>query len=1343
MTGGGAATLPMNPALAHALEQHGVVPSPSDGGAPSTRGSGRGAGSSARTKTSVHALAMHPSLPRAAYLAQESAAPPPAAGSPSNKKKSAASAIKQSTTILSQTLVVQQYDKGGSHSKGSGEILASLSMEKLPPKMNAFRRPRSRSTKSTNQPLTLASLGQLISLVFLDREALFWQTARRQYGSFSNLEAGGALVDENGKGVVIQPDTDLNGVEGVMGRGVCLGLQFRSILVVLQFDTTASDGFAILCCLEGQRQNVGKEMKVQYTPTSAVVPVTNSVLVYGCSDGAMRFHNLAPSMLYSSNADAEGGASKSSKQIRQATIKSVRGPNGRNDPVVKIVCLDPAYHENHSRDTPLGVPTQVGGDASAESNAATLLLCSRLLTVCSSGVAFLWDVRIAVDRASGALRDMNVLPPLVRLDGLGSLTLSPRKPPTSNPQARAAGFWGKAVTAKSKDGGTEAPYSSRMAPPISYDPHRHLLFWALPSEAPVSSIDHQGDYELESLVPGSMLATKETEDKEYLRDWAQQNGGFVKVWDMSLADGLVRSSAAASSTPRPPPKIPPVTIAKLPTSVSSAESPLSMALGLCHTPISASPLACTTISRDGTKLLVMAAPSHDTYDLYDGEEGGYSASESPLKNKRKQISALEVMPKVLFVEYSAQHRVALAGGSMSPFVRGYAVSASHFTPDSVAVATDRGVKVASLALGGEWASKLQPLGNPGSKAVGDLVFGEEEADTEAASSSPPVAPVHAIMSTGGVSNRPGVVFVENNAVYASRLGTTRSSNLVEKVDLPEPTMLCKLHAKEAPWTTTRSTRTSHFAESSQSTKCPPRLISSPSGRYLCLYWEGTKSYEIVHASSLLAREQAAAGPANASDGAGQHLTPSVDSGNQVLSFAWIGDDDNFAILRKPADLISASPDEGREFADMQLPAAKGKQGKPQVELYKLAEVTIDAVELAAGATVAAATTVSLGSLAVRGGDRVTPTVLFGGPSLCVGCCAMSEREESGEGIAYFYSRKSGALETNDVRAAAYGTIGTSIPYPDQVAWDEDGRLCAVSYGSRVAIYLSDETQFILLGAVAVGRSDNDLSLVSLKFIHGALYCSTPTSVHAIFLGNLEKEDSVCELDAFAIATDGVPLYGTDNPDISSPTPVVSALTQPHVLAYHSGGLLVSTACGLRLLPLSHPIIRIGTLLAANLTERARRWIFAVPKSEHDNLARFLIRRGHADMAIRDLSGLSLELYIDLCMLNLRTDELEHMINTHGLDLVLEIADWGRGMNETYSAFLAIGLHMIGQGRVEIAKKLIGWATESGVNELQVDAMKLARYLSESTPSEGGALLIKTAGAMDFNADGQLAFVNVV
>jgi hypothetical protein len=1258
-------------------------------------------------KTSIQVLSIHPSLPLVAYLAEDTASDFGAR----NKSKPGSTSLQP--TAETSRLVIQKFNRNFENID-IPYVIATLPMKDLPRQINRFRQHKTKTSKISSQPFTLATLGSLKSITFLDRDALFWQT-RRKYGTQSNLDAS------NAADTVLDVNANKCG-KGMMGQDLCLGLQYTSVLVILQINDMHSDPFTVLSCLEGQRvlSNNGKEYVTQYVPTSAALPVTNSIIIYGCSDGAMRFHSLAPSKIYNSKPDtlsfSESSSSspinesevKSAKNSRQATIKSVRGPNGRHDPVIKIVNLDPAYNEHYHNEQDT-VPAHIGGNAVTISNATTLVLSSRLLTVCASGVAFLWQVDISIDRASGTLRDLNVLPPLARLDGLGNLTMSPRKSP-SPPSRSREGFWG-GMTMKEP---FAAPYTT-ITPVVFYDPHRDQIIWTLPYSAPASSIDHQRDFKLNSLPPNSPAAKKEVEDRAFVDKWAMYNGGFVKVWCMQMVDTLAKAAPGASSH-RPPPIIPPYAVMKLPLSLMCASTPLSMVPGLAHSPLPASSVSCLCLSKDATELIIVAAPLTRVA----------TADEQKAQSPKAAVAGKP--PKILFIEPKICHKVPLPRSSEALTTAPVLLSASHFTPDSVAVATDNGVIVVKLVNGYCWDD-----------AIDLSLMGKCNVLMEPSSKTVPVGPIHTVISGGPVggvgNNRPGVLFIENNAVFASRLGSSRSStehrqSTVEKVDLADSMILYQLG--KVSFTTARETRMCKLIDSPTPLTSPPRLIPSPSGRYLCLLWAGKRRYDILHAGSLLVRETG--------EGRGQGVSPLVDSGDNVLSFAWIGDDDQFAVLRQ----VEIDYGQVGESAD---PDFMEKKSRPRVELFKLAEVEVGAAELAGGAGVAAATTVSIGSLTVRGGDRVVPQFLFGGPALCIGCTISSGNDSSDtEGMAYFYSRRSGAKIGND--ASTYMTVGTSIPCPDLLAWDDDGILCAVAYGSRVAIYLSDHPKFTLLGSVNVtGGSllgEAEQPIISLKFIHGVLYCSGPSSVHVVFLGDLTEEDTVCELDSYNIATSrSLPLQGIDIPDDFTPAPLITSLSQPHILTYHSGGLLISTDVGLRLLPLSHPLIRIGTLLAANLTEKARKWIFDTPKAHHDYLAHFLIRRGRADLAIRDLNGLSLETYIDLCIRYERTSELENLINTHGGQVVKELSGWGRE-ECGYSAISAIGLYMLGKDKIDCVARLVGQLINCGTDEVLVDALKLASLIRALDQSGGGILLQNVIDALhQKHPNNQVPLVSIV
>ena len=1263
---------PLTSSLAAALTAHGVdVP----GSTPQQQYQSGNA-----RKTIIRTLSIHPSLPRVAYLAEDTASD---LGARSNKSKPGSTPI-QSSTAKNSRIIIQKFSHDIDNIKrlasSEDNVITTLYMNDLPQHINQFRQSKPRTSKITNHPFTLATLGSPKTITFLDRDAIFWLT-RRKYGTQSNLASNASqmVLDVNANKCY----------NGAMGQNLCIGLQFPSVLVILQIDDTKSDPVTVLSCLEGQRavSNNGKDYVTQHVPSSAALPVTNSIIVYGCSDGAMRFHSLVPSMIYSSKPDtlsfSESPIStntaenegKSAKNSRQATIKSVRGPNGRNDPVVKVVNVDPTYNESYrnEKDT---VPTHIGDNAVTVSNATTLVMSSRLLTVCASGVAFLWQVDISIDRASGTLRDLNVLPPLARLDGLGSLTVSPRKSPSpTRSTTSVGGFWG-GISSKEP---IVAPYA-HVTPVVFYDPHRDQLTWSLPYSAPASSIVHKRDYKLSSLTPNSPAAKKEMDDRAHVEKWAMYNGGFVKMWSMSLVDSLVKSA----NRPGPPPIIPPFAIMKLPLSLTCASTPLSMVPGLSCAPLPASSVSCLCLSKDATELIVVSGPLTSVTNVSDEQR----MPQSPK-------AAAGIPPKMILIESQTCHKIPLPRTPEASATVPAVLAASHLIPDSVAVAAENGFATVKLFNGSCW----------GGKRIGSNFSG----------------PIHTIISGGPVggvgNNRPGVLFIENHSILASRLGSFRPSSdytqlAAEQVDITDAMVLHQLD--KTAFTTARETRTSKLMVSHLPLTSPPRLFPSPSGRYLCLFWEGKQKFDILHAGSLLVREVV--------DGRGQGVSPLVDSGSNVSSFAWIGDDDQFAVIRQ----VEVDDGQGGNVAATEMIP---KKKRSRVELFKLAEVQVGAAELAGGAGVAAATVVSIGTLTIRGGDRAVPQILFGGPALCIGCSMMSDTNsvsDSDEGMAYFYCRKSGAIMENDERASTYMTVGTSIPCPDLLAWDEDGLLCAVSYKSRVAIYLSDPPKFTLLGSIdVVGGSQlgkTEQPIISLKFIHGTLYCSGPSSVHIVMLGDLAEEDTVCELDTYTIATSrSVPLQGTDCPDDFTPAPVITSLSRPHILTYHSGGLLVSTDVGLRLLPLSHPLIRIGTLLKANLTEKARKWIFDIPQAHHDFLCRFLIRRGRADLAIRDLNGLSLETYIDLCIRYERTPELENLISSHGGQVVKEISGWGRD-DGGYSAISAIGLYMLGKNKIDCVKELVGHLISYGTDEVLVDAMKLATLIGAIDLSDGGALL---------------------
>jgi hypothetical protein len=381
-------------------------------------------------------------------------------------------------------------------------------------------------------------------------------------------------------------------------------------------------------------------------------------------------------------------------------------------------------------------------------------------------------------------------------------------------------------------------------------------------------------------------------------------------------------------------------------------------------------------------------------------------------------------------------------------------------------------------------------------------------------------------------------------------------------------------------------------------------------------------------------------------------------------------------------------------------------------------------ETGADGTIKSASSSNLGQLSLRSGNRNPPTILFGGPVLCVG----SKFDEHDEGLSYFYTRKKNSEEE---RVADYISSGPALPCPDLVAWDDDGRLCAFVIQSRVSIYLSDEPDFVMLGTARLGSSaDVDVQVISVRFIHGVLYCTTRSSIQCIFLGDLEG--GVCHLDVFTLASSDVPVLPSKSivSDYNSLTPPTIPMPLIHstVLGYQNGSLIISTVSGVQAIPLGSPLLRIGSLIAAGHQPKAESWFDAVPQPDHEALATFLERRGVPEMALK-LSGVSLETAVDICMRYDLIDRLEELAVTPGLK-GLRAIDMSRGVSANIfgpeengtSIVVCVGAYLLSHGKVELVRMLATECLLSSGEDGKRDAFILASLLLSVDKSDAKRLI---------------------
>ncbi|KAI2491925.1 hypothetical protein MHU86_22634 [Fragilaria crotonensis] len=537
-------------------------------------------------------------------------------------------------------------------------------------------------------------------------------------------------------------------------------------------------------------------------------------------------------------------------------------------------------------------------------------------------------------------------------------------------------------------------------------------------------------------------------------------------------------------------------------------------------------------------------------------------------------------------------------------------------------------------------------------------------------------------------------------------------------------------------------------------RLPPRFYTSPSGKFVSLYWPDEKRYEILHIASSLNKRSP------------DSYAPAVAKGTDVLDIAWVGDDDAFALLLPPLEsrddgsLPSSGASDGPLSSSMSVGSAAVKTFRknfkigrdktdrtvasqfstmsmddgnfstknsasrflPRVELHILVGVTANAAELG---SIAAATARSIGEITLRGGNRLVPTDLFSGPNLCV---ASKDNGPDG-GAAHFYTLKPGVAE---MAASNFVQAGPTLPCPDFVQWDDEGILCALVVQGLVAIYLSRDSEFVLLGNVELGAPrEKNVTVTGLKFVHGVLYCTTRTTVQCVVLGDLST-DCICNLDTFILASADGPTIGPKWTITPPTTPMT--LNHPAVLGYQSGSLLVSTVTGLLAIRMDHPLLRISTLLAAGQTARAQRWFDAIPETDHEALAYFLDRRGAADLAVAQLTGLSLETMVDLSLRYGLTDKLEELILTYGV-VGFHGIDMGRGVSvgilgpeeHGHSLVVSVGAYLLSQGRLELvqhlARECLALKNEVGTTE----AFMLASLLLAVDTAEPRKILQASVG----------------
>ena len=172
-----------------------------------------------------------------------------------------------------------------------------------------------------------------------------------------------------------------------------------------------------------------------------------------------------------------------------------------------------------------------------------------------------------------------------------------------------------------------------------------------------------------------------------------------------------------------------------------------------------------------------------------------------------------------------------------------------------------------------------------------------------------------------------------------------------------------------------------------------------------------------------------------------------------------------------------------------------------------------------------------------------------------------------------------------------------------------------------------------------------------------------------------------------------------------------------------------------MVPMSHPLLRMGVLLAAGQVERATKWLDAFPNRDSEALAVFLERRGHPSLAL-SLPELSLESTIDLCMRFGYAGRLEEAVEEFGVK-GLRAIDMSRGvasgmlgpeMHST-SIVVCVGAYLLAHGKVELTRRLATELLRSG-EDGRKDAFVLATLLLTVDEEDASRLVARAVDNTD-------------
>ena len=307
--------------------------------------------------------------------------------------------ISCSFTLRELTKAINQYRTNDTY------YLSSTSMEQHDVEEILQRGHMEVVTSLSTPLLNVHMLGSVQYIVFMDREALRYCLAPTLIPPDYDVGYDDEYLDG-----VKHDKKKKNGNTNTTER---LLIGFRRCIVVVSISTCCStnsssssinngninhnthhlqvEGFIGPENIDDYENDIIKIQKRQ--PSSYAIPISENLLAYGCYDGGIRFYNI----------------------LQHQQAKACLGPNGRTNPIVKMVNANPQQSHFSSR--------------------------PRLISACVSGTAYLWELDISIDLSSGEINHFDIQPPLACFDGMVA-AVSARGvpvtfPPPLSPSSRA------------------------------------------------------------------------------------------------------------------------------------------------------------------------------------------------------------------------------------------------------------------------------------------------------------------------------------------------------------------------------------------------------------------------------------------------------------------------------------------------------------------------------------------------------------------------------------------------------------------------------------------------------------------------------------------------------------------------------------------------------------------------------------------------------------------------------------------------------------------------------------------------------------------------------------------